>query len=483
MNDAWLRGRLPQRRGAVLAGGVAVLSLSACAVGPDYHRPDAPQVETWKSPFDWAPANPRDREPRGQWWRRYGDDELDRLEAAASAASTTLAIARAQLNAARAQADISNAALLPQVQLDGDATRSRLSASRPTNGGAPTTSKAFQNQFDLPLRVSYEPDLFGGLRRGREAATATAQASEQDLESARLIVASEVADDYFALREADAEIDVDQQTISALERALGVVHERHRVGTASGLDLAAQESLLAGVRADLADMQTQRAAYENALAVLCGVAAPQFHVDPAGQLHDADVATVAPVTVVPSTLLERRPDVASAERRLAAANANIGVATSAFFPTLNLSAAGGYTSVAAPLIAAPNLAWMIGAGVAAPLFDGGQRRAGVRLARADYEIAAQRLKEATLTAFAETEDALSALSHSAQSEKAREDAVKNGQTTLALATRRYEVGVASYLDLVTAQQNLLNNQRALAQAITRQRLASVLLVKSLGGDY
>ena len=483
MSDARTRGSRWHGSGALLAGAIAAAGLGACAVGPDYHRPDPPQVEAWKSPFDWAPANPRDREPRGEWWRRYGDAGLDQLESSALAANTTLAVARAQLDAARAQADISRAALLPAVQLDGDAMRSRLSASRPTSGGPPSTTKAFQNQFDLPLRVSYEPDLFGGLRRGREAATASAEASAQDLESARLIVASEVANDYFALREAYAEIDIDQQTITALERALVVVRERHRVGTASGLDLAAQESLLAAVRADLADMQSQRAGYENALAVLCGVPAPQFHVEPAGLLHDADVARIAPVTVVPSALLERRPDVAAAERRLAAANAGIGVAQSAFFPTLNLSAAGGYQSVAAPLIAAPNIAWMIGASVAAPLFDGGQRRAGVRLARADYDIAAARLKEATLTAFAETEDALSALSHSTQSEQAREEAVRNGQTTLTLATRRYEVGVASYLDLVTAQQNLLTNQRLLAQAITRQRLASVLLVKSLGGDY
>jgi NodT family efflux transporter outer membrane factor (OMF) lipoprotein len=478
------RHTLPARApGAAAAGVLLTAGIAACAVGPDYHRPAPPAPEAWKSTIDWAPAHPRADEPRGEWWRRYDDATLTALEEAAAGANTTLAIARAQLTQARAQASIANAALLPQAQIDPDALRSRLSASRPTNGSPPTTTYAFQNQFDLPLKVSYEPDLFGGLRRGREAAVADAEASAGDLESARLIVAAEVAGDYFALREADAEVDIDAQTVAALEHALGVVRERHRVGTASGLDLAAQEAQLASVRADLADIQSQRATYENALAILCGVPAPQFHVEPAGALHDADIARVAPVPVVPSSLLERRPDVAAAERRLAAANARIGVAKAAFFPTLNLTATGGYQSVAAPLIAAPNIAWSIGAGIAAPLFDGGQRRAGVTIARAEYDAAAAQLKEATLTAFAESEDALVSLSRAGESERARQDAVRTGETTLSLATKRYDVGVASYLDLVTAQQNLLTNQRALAQAITRQRLASVLLVKSLGGDY
>lgn len=477
-------GSLRARHTRVAAAIAAVaIGASGCAVGPDYHRPAMPAPEAWKSPFEWAPAAPADGRPRGEWWHRYSDPELDRLETMAAGANPTLATARAQLAAARAQADVATSTLYPQVSVAPDALRSRLSASRPTNGGTPTTTPAFQNQFDLPLKVSYELDLFGGVRRGREAALAVAAASAADLETARLVVAAEVAADYFALREADAEIEVDAQTVKALEQALTVVRERHRVGTVSGLDLAAQESELAGVRADLADAQALRATYENALAVLCGVPAPDFRIPAQGVLGEADLPHTPPASVLPSSLLERRPDVAAAERRVAAANAQIGVAESAFFPVLNLGASGGYQSVAAPLVSAPNVAWSIGAGLFAPIFDGGQRRAGVRIARAQYDAAVEGLRGVTLTAFAETEDALAALRRSAESEAARAEAVRTGRTTLALATRRYEVGVASYLDLISAQQTLLANQRLFAQAITRERLASVALVKSLGGDY
>lgn len=479
-----MRERAPGPRRAIAVLGMAgALAFAGCAVGPDYQRPTLPTATDFKSPIPWAPAQPNDAVARGDWWRRYGDAELSRLESLAMEANSSVAVARAQLEAARGTAGIAGAGLLPRATLSADALRSRLSASRPTSGGPPTSKPAFQNQFDLPLQVGYEVDLFGGVRRNREATRAGAEAAAADLENARLVVAAEVASDYFALRETDAEIEIDSATIRALEESLRVIEQRHRVGTASGLDLAAQQAQLAGIRADLADARALRASYENALAALCGVAAPQFRVPPAGTLGETELAGVLPGPLLPGALLQRRPDVAAAERRVAAANAAIGVAQSAYFPTLNLTTSAGFQSVAAPLVSAPNLAWALGAYLSEPVFDGGRRKAGVAIARADYEAAVARLREVALTAFAETEDALSALANGADAARARAEAVREGQTTVSLATRRYEVGVGSYLDLLAAQQSLLASQRSLAQAVTRQRLASVLLVKSVGGDY
>ena len=464
---------------------LAPLLLGACAVGPDYHAPEAslPDTTGWKSAVEWRPAAPADQAARGPWWEVYADPELNRLEALALQANTSLAIAAAQLDVARAQATVANSALVPEVDIGAQASRARLSASRPTNGGTPTTRPAFQNTFQLPLTVSYELDLFGGVRRGAEAARAGVEATAADLESARLVISAEVANDYFALREADAEVAIDGRTVAALRRARAVIAERHRAGTASGLDLAAEDTTLANVEADLADATLSRAQYENALAVLVGVPAPEFHVAPVDTLTAFDTGTVLGVAVVPSHLLERRPDVAAAERRVAAANAAIGVATAAYFPALELTAAVGYESVAAPLVSAPNLAWALGAALSAPLFDAGRRHAGVEIARAGHDIAVAQYRAVALNAFAETEDALASLSLSAEAAAARARAASAARQSLALATRRYEVGVASYLDVVSAQQAQLGAERDAVRAQTRERLATVLLVKAVGGDY
>lgn len=474
-----------RRRTGPLGLGLGLgLALAGCAVGPDYHAPaPTPVAADWKTPFDWTEAQPADTVPAGTWWKRYGDPELDRLEAAALGANTTLAKAEAQLRAARAEVTIANAALVPEVDLQPSASRSQLSASRPTNGGPPTTAQAHQNTYQLPLTVQYEVDLFGGVRRGREAARDSAEASASDLNAARLVVTAEVATDYFELREADAEVAIDERTLEAIRRARDVISERHRAGTASGLDLAAEETALANVEADLSEARSQRAQYENALAVLVGVPAPDFKISSAGDSLKGPLPGEATAPVLPSHLLERRPDVAAAERRVAAANANIGVATAAYFPALTLGAAAGYESVTGSLISAPNFAWSLGAALSAPIFDAGRRRAGVASARAGYDYAVAQYRETTLNAFAETEDALAALRYSANSAAARARAAREGERTLELATRRYEVGVASYLDVTSAQQTLLTAQLDAVRALTRERLASVLLVKAVAGDY
>ena len=477
----------PRRRrlasGWHLAACSGLMGLTACAVGPTHQPPSLPQPETWKSAVEWASAQPKDQLPRGAWWQRYDDTQLNQLEAQALTANPSLLVAQAQLRAARAQADIAGSPLWPTASLAPDALRSRLSASRPTNGGALTAKPAFQNQFDLPLRVNYEPDLFGATRRSHEQATATAEASAANLESVRLIISAEVASDYYALREADEEVRINGRTLETLTHELQVIRDRHQAGSASGFDLAAQEAQVASVKAELDQARSQRDALENALASLCGAAAPEFKVEPVSALPAVPTSALNPAPVLPSALLQRRPDVAAAERRVAAANAAVGVAQSAFFPTLNLNAAGGYQSVAAPLVAAPNLVWGLGVSVVGTVFDGGQRKAGVRLARAEYDITVAQLRQTSLNALAETQSALTALSHATHSADARAEAVKTGQTTLTLATRRYEVGAGSDLELLIAEQNLLTEQRALAQALTRQRLASVQLVTALAGDY
>lgn len=459
---------------------IVVMGVAGCTVGPNYHRPDAPAAApAWKAEGPWRPGEPRDQIPKGAWWKIFGDADLDALEAKAMGENPTLQAGVARLDQARALAKLSTAGLFPQAGAGASATPARESGNRPFTGLAnpvPVTS----NNFQIPFNVSYEPDLFGRVRRSIESANASYQASAADLENIRLLIASEIAADYFTLRELDAEIGVLNRTVETFKKGMQLVGERARGGIASGLDVAEEQTLLDATRAQAILLEQQRAQFEDAIGTLTGQAASSF------KLSVKPMPSMLPVIPVgvPSDLLERRPDVAETERQMASANAQIGVARSAYYPGINLSANGGFQSFdIGRLFTATSSFWSVGAAVAETVLTGGARRAQVEFAKAGYDEAIANYRSAVLTAFQEVEDNLAGLNVLDRASKAQAEAVADARKALEIATNRYVGGLVSYLDVVTAQQTLLANER-LASEIEGQRLVtSVLLVKALGGGW
>jgi NodT family efflux transporter outer membrane factor (OMF) lipoprotein len=431
----------------------------------------------WKAEDPWRPGDPRDQIPKGEWWKIFGDPELDGLEAQAMGASPTLQAAVARLDQARALARLSVAGLYPTASVGFNSQRQRVSGNRPFIS---TPSPFTQNNFQLPFTVTYEPDLFGRVRRSIESSRATLQASAADLENLRLLVASEVAADYFTIRALDAEIGVYARTVESLERGLQLTEQRAQGGIASQLDVAQERTLLDGTRTQAILLKQQRAQFENALGTLTGQPASSFKL--AAKPMPAKIPTI-PVGV-PSDLLERRPDIAEAERQMAAANAQIGVAQSAYYPGVTLSAGGGFQSFDISKLATLTSGfWAVGAAVAEVVLSGGARRAQVDFAKAGYAGAIANYRGTVLTAFQEVEDNLVGLSVLEEAAKSQANAVEDARKALAIANNRYVGGLVSYLDVVTAQQSLLSNER-LASEIEGQRLVtSVLLIKALGGGW
>ena len=457
----------------VLAGG--------CTVGPKYQRASVPTPAKWEAPEPWRPSEPKDAIPKGQWWNVFHDDELEALEAKALEANQSLKAAAARYQQARALTAQALSALYPQMAVEPQAERQRLSGNRPTSGVVFKLRPLTQNAFALPFTVNYEADLFGGRRRNIEASEASLQASAADLENVRLIIAAELASDYFALRQADTELGILDRTVLTFERGLQLVQARHAGGIASGLDVAQEEALLETTRTQAALLHQQRDQLEHAIAVLAGQPAPEFHVSvrelPAGEPPAIDAG-------LPSDLLERRPDVAETERQMAAANAQIGVARSAYFPSLNLFGTGGWQSKdIAGLLNAPSLVWAVGATATEAIFTGGARRAQVQFARAGYDATVANYRNSVFTAFQEVEDDLSGLRVLNEARTTQERAVAASRRALDIATNRYVGGLVNYLDVVSAQQTQLNNERQLAQIRGQRLVTSVLLIKALGGGW
>lgn len=467
------RHSFPTRVAAALMASL----VAGCAAGPNYHRPPTPAPVAWKAEDPWRPGDPRDQIPKGEWWKIFGDPELDGLEAQAMGASPTLQAAVARLDQARALARLSVAGLYPTASVGFNSQRQRVSGNRPFIS---TPSPFTQNNFQLPFTVTYEPDLFGRVRRSIESSRATLQASAADLENLRLLVASEVAADYFTIRALDAEIGVYARTVESLERGLQLTEQRAQGGIASQLDVAQERTLLDGTRTQAILLKQQRAQFENALGTLTGQPASSFKL--AAKPMPAKIPTI-PVGV-PSDLLERRPDIAEAERQMAAANAQIGVAQSAYYPGVTLSAGGGFQSFDISKLATLTSGfWAVGAAVAEVVLSGGARRAQVDFAKAGYAGAIANYRGTVLTAFQEVEDNLVGLSVLEEAAKSQANAVEDARKALAIANNRYVGGLVSYLDVVTAQQSLLSNER-LASEIEGQRLVtSVLLIKALGGGW
>jgi NodT family efflux transporter outer membrane factor (OMF) lipoprotein len=469
-----------------VAAGLAIVTAS-CAVGPDYKRPAAPVPAAFKEaaapppePGEWKPAEPRDTVSRGRWWEAFDDPVLNDLEEQATAANFMIVQAEAQYRAARAAARGALSGLFPSATVGGSATRSRSSGNRPTAFTGTSASPATLNDFRASLDATWELDVWGRIRRSVEANVATAQASAADLESARLSLHAELATDYFLLRGFDAQKKLLDTTVAAYEKALQLTMNRYNQGVVSGVDVAQAQTQLFSTRAQAVDLGLSRAQLEHAIAILVGKAPGDFEITPS----PGGVMPPAIPAALPSELLERRPDVAASERRVASANAQVGVATAAFFPTLLLAATGGFeASSIAKWFHWPSRFWSLGASLVGTVFDGGKRKAATEQAVAFYDAAVAGYRQDVLTAFLEVEDNLAALRLLADEATLQADAAAAAERSLTLAQNRYQGGITSYLEVVTAQSTALANERLAVEIATRRMTASVNLVKALGGGW
>ena len=463
---------------ALLAAAAALLA--SCAALPPAPRPVVEMPAAWKIEPPWRESQPRDGAAKGPWWQRFGDPQLDALQRQALANSPTLAAAGARLAQARAAVAASSASLFPQLGLGARAVRQRISANRPLSNYATSNVSTVQNDFTTGLSVNYEVDLSGRLQRAVEGAGAAAEQSAADLENTRLLLAADLASNYFNLRATDTELDVLSRSIALQRRALSFVGARRELGAASGLEVAQQQALLDNTLTQVDVLRRQRAVFEHALATLVGTPAPLFAVEPAAQRWALPEVPLG----VPSDVLERRPDVASAERAMAVANAQIGVANAAFYPSITIGPSLGVESRSlASLFDAPSLVWSLGVSAAQVLFDGGRIKANVEGARAGHDLAAANYRRVVLTAMQEVEDGITGLAALSRASAQAGTAVDSARRVLELATGRYEGGASTDLDVITAQQALLASERQATQLQGQSLLVSVFLIKALGGDW
>ena len=463
-----------------LAIAGAVLLLAGCVAGPDYRKPEVEVPVSWQLEQPWRQAAPGDAEPKGPWWLRFGDPQLDALQRKALANSPTLDLASARLAQARAALAGSEAGRYPQVGLGSRAARFKISANRPLTNYATNNFSTVQNDFALTLIASYELDLAGRVQRSVEGATASAAQSAADLENTRLLLTADLATAYFSLRATDLELDVVARSIEVQRRALQFVTDRHEGGAVSGLDVAQQQALLDNTLTQVDLLKRLRSQFEHAIATLTGTPAPNFALAP-----DMQPLRPPPIPLgVPSEALERRPDVAAAERAMAAANAQIGVATAAFYPSVNLLPSGGVDSRSlSTLFDAQSVLWSIGVSATQTIFDGGRIRANVDFTKAGYEATVASYRRVVLTAMQEAEDGITGLASLERAAAQSQTAVASARRVLEMSASRYEGGATTFLDVITAQQALLNIERQSAQLSGQRMVGSVFLVKALGGDW
>ena len=447
--------------------------LSACAVGPDYERPEAPASAAFKEApqgdAGWFPAAPADTLDRGPWWQLFGDAELDKLVAQVEISNQNVAAAVAAYAQARALVAQQRASLFPSVGLNASAQRS--------GGGA---SLGTANNLQLGVAASWEPDVWGALRRSVEGAQASAQASAADLAAARLLAQGELATDYFALRATDAQIALTRSSVEGYTRSLKITQDRYAAAIAAKTDVLQAQTLLDSTRANLSSLAITRAQLEHAIAVLIGKAPAEFSLPVA----DWNTAVPAVPLGVPSGLLQRRPDIASAERAVAAANANIGVQRSAYFPALTLSGSyGNAGSRIGDLIGASTSLWSFGLSAAQTLFDAGATRARVEGAEAARAAAVARYRQTVLTAFQAVEDQLAATRYLAEQADLRRSASEAADLTEQQLLNRYKQGLVAYTDVVTAQVSALNARSTLSQLASSRQAAAIALIQALGGGW
>ena len=471
---------LESRRAAIFSIFAGVSLCAGCTVGPNYKRPSAPVAAKCEVTQPWREAEPQDSIPKTAWWTVFHDDELNGLENELLAANQSLKVSLANFEQARASAAVQNATLFPTLSTAPSAGRERYSGTRPTGSSIPLSGPVTQGNYSLPFTVSYEVDLFGKRRRTLEAAQASYQASAADLENVRLVLTAELAADYFTVRELDSEIGITNRTVQTLQKGLELVQSRHAGGIASGLDVAQEETLLNTTRTQAILLQQQRKQFEDAIAVLVGKPAPDFHLAVRELIAEPPNLDVA----LPSDVLERRPDIADTERQMAVANAQIGIAKSAYFPSLVLFGQGGWNSASiTQLLNAESGFWAIGANVAEDIFTGGARRAQMQFSRAGYDGTVANYRGTVLNAFREVQDNITGLQVLDAARRSQTDAVDSSRRQLDIATSRYVGGLVSYLDVVSAQQNLLSNEQEAAIIQGQRLITSVLLVKALGGGW
>jgi NodT family efflux transporter outer membrane factor (OMF) lipoprotein len=461
--------------------------LSGCAVGPRYSRPSAPVPPDYKeTPQNWKPAQPADQTLRGKWWEIYEDPQLNALEEKINISNQSLKAAEAQFAQARATVRYNRADYYPTITAGVSATRERLSGNRPLaqlsgiSAAGATKGAITTNDLVIPVDMSYEPDVWGRVRRTVEAARADAQATLADLESVRLSVHSELAVDYFQARELDAEAQLLDSTVTSYEKQLELTENRYRGGVASQVDVAQAQTQLETARAQTTDVREQRTQFEHAIAVLIGEPASTF------SLPVASLNAIPPVVPpgLPSELLERRPDIAANERAMASANARVGVAKAAYFPLFNLSPSAGFESTTITnWLSNPSTFAVVGASAVVTAFDVGRRRAASDQARAFYDQSVANYRQDVLTAYQEVEDNLAALRLLEDESNTETRAVAAAQHSLALSNNRYKGGVTTYLEVITAQTTALADERTAVQISGRRMVDSVLLIKALGGGW
>ena len=464
---------MSERLRFAFALGVAGLLLGsiACAVGPTYRRPDLPAPPAFKEglPSGWKDAEPNDSALRGHWWEMYGDPALNALEEHVSISNQNVLAAEAQFREAQAAVRIAGAGRFPTVTVSPSATGADA-------GGASSR----QSVYTLPVDVGYQVDVWGGIRRSVAANTAAAQASAAQLENARLLYQAELAADYFQVQGLDTSRRLLEDAVASYERYVQLTQDRYDGGVASMGDVTLAQTQLETARAQLIDLGVERAQIEHAIAVLTGK--PPADVS----IPTASVSSPPPAVPIgiPSALLERRPDVAAAEREVAAANAQIGVAKAAFYPALILTAGfSSRTAVVADLLTLPTRFWSVGAELAETLFDAGKRRAQLRLTQAAYDATVANYRQTVLTGFQQVEDSLAALRVLADEAAIVDRAVDAAKRSLDISTAQYRGGLTNYLQVITAQTSVLQNQRTAAEILTRRQIASVSLIQALGGGW
>jgi outer membrane protein, multidrug efflux system len=472
---------MPRSQHIVALNALVVFAVAAgCTVGPKYQRASAPVPAKWDVAEPWRESAPKDGVAKGEWWSVFQDEELNALEKQALDANQTIKIAEAHLEQARASAAIQVAAQFPSFSTTPSVQRQRLSGNRPSSSNFVATGPVSQTNITLPFVAGYEVDLFGRRRRSIEAAQASYQATAADLENVRLVITAELAGDFFALRQLDAELSILNRTVDTLQKGLQLVDSRHKGGLASGLDVAEEETLLNTTKTQAVLVQQLRKQVEDAIAVLLGKPAPDFHFLP----KELNAEPPALDAGLPSDLLERRPDIAEAERQMAVANAQIGIARAAYYPSFNLFANGGWQAAdIAKLLNVQSTFWAVGANVAEAIFTGGSRRAQMQFAKAGYDASVAAYRGTVLNAFREVQDDVTGLTVLEQAIHSQQQAVDASRRTLDIATSRYVGGLVSYLDVVNAQQNLLNNEQELAVIRGQRLVTSVLLIKALGGGW
>ena len=466
----------PARRVTLLA--FALLQLSGCTVGPNYHTPVAQIPPAYKEAAGWKPAQPNDQNLGGSWWTIFQDPQLNELEDQINVSNQNLKAAEAQFRQSRATLRYYRADYYPTVTTAPSATRQRTSSRRP-----PPTSTfdgITYNDFVLPFDVSYQADVWGRVRKNVESYREQAQASAADLATVNLSMHADLAVDYFQARSLDAEEQLLNTTVTQYEQALELTENRFQGGIASEVEVEQSKTILQTTRAQAIDVGVARAQYEHAVAILIGKPPAEFSLPPLP-------LTAPPPHIplgMPSDLLERRPDIASAERLVASANAQIGVAKSAYYPTISLGASGGFESSAiTTLINGPSGLWSIGLSAAETIFDAGRRRALTDQARAAYDSQVATYRQTVLNGFQQVEDNLAAVRILENEAKVQDEAVVAAQHSLDLSITRYKGGVTSYLEVITAQNAALTDEVTAVNILGRRMANTVLLIQALGGGW